>query len=338
MKVFYFKEDIRNVTELYYTIMLSALSNVGVELCELKKSASLSVLKIPRSQYVLATTLKAFIILYVLGYRNIIYWFQGITPEEDYMTYHSILRKMLFTWAEKRAVKYSKYRIGVSTYLFEHYEKKYGIAISKDSVFIMPCFNASSINKQNFYNLEKYKNNIFCYAGGMQAWQGFDKIVEIYKHVEERFPNVFFKVLSKDIEAAKRIIERYGIKNYSIYNVPQDKMDEELSSCKFGFIVREDNIINNVATPTKLGTYVGNGVIPIFTPAIRSFYDMSKKYKYLCCINDNDGSFKEIEALMEDEISPDTLYDEYKEIFDNYYNKEKYIQELSKYLSPLSSL
>ena len=334
MKVYYFIEDIRNVTELYYNIMLDALSRVGVELCGLKKSASLSVLRIPKSQYILATSLKSFIILYLLGYRKFIYWFQGITPEEDYMVHHVAWRRALFTWAEKRALKYSKYRIGVSKYLFEHYENKYGIEIDKDTVFIMPCFN-SNLNKKSFYSSDKYKNNIFCYAGGMQVWQGFDKIIEIYKQVEKVCPNVFLKVLSKDVETATKIIQKFNINNYSINNVSQNEMDNELSTCKFGFIVREDNIINNVATPTKLGTYVGNGVIPIFTPAIKSFYDMSKKYNHLCCITDTDNAYKDISIFMDENISPDTIYKEYEEIFDCYYNKEYYVSELSKYLTPL---
>ena len=331
MTVHYFKVDVRNVTEMYYDVILSAIKKNGIEIKEHARCSYIQGLDIPKSDYILVTSVQYFLKLYVWGHRNFIYWFQGITPEECLMSTGSKFNYHLFSFIEKLALKTTKYKIGVSKYLFEHYEKKYRFKFKPDELFVMPCFN-SVINKESFYYPQKYEKNIFCYAGGMQAWQGFEDIVKIFKKMEKEDKQSFLKVLSKDKEGAKAVLEKYGITRYSLNCVPQEEMDNELAECKFGFIIREDNIINNVATPTKLGTYIGNGVIPIFTPAVKAFVDLCKQYNYLCCV-DYHNPMEALRPYLECRISPNEISQAYQKLYSEYYDKEMYIDKMSKFLT-----
>lgn len=329
MKVYYYKGDLRNVTAFYYGIIIAALRKKNVEVIELGKFSFGELRTIAKSDYFLATDLMTFLRLYLCGRRNFIYWFQGITPEESFMMSGSKWKRWKYSFLEKQALKTVQYKIGVSEYLFQHYEHKYGLKFNKKELFIMPCFN-SDFNEHSFTTPEKYEKNIFCYAGGMQAWQGFELIAWIFKEVEGKYPNAFLKVLSKDIPEAERVLSKYGIKNYSVGFVAQEEMDDALAECKFGFIVREDNIVNNVATPTKLGTYIGNGLIPIFTPAIKTFADLSHQYNFLCCV-DMDKPLLAIEPYIKMDINRGEIQKEYKRLFEDYYNKDLYIKELTSY-------
>lgn len=334
MTVYYFKEDCRNVTEYYYNIILDALKKKGVKCEVLDKCTFKTVKNIHKKDYVLATTLKAFLILYITGVRNFIYWYQGITPEENYLMLQSKRRYYLYSYLEKLSLKVVRYKIGVSTFLFKHFEDKYNLKIDYNTVFIMPCFN-SQLNEESFKTPGKYEKNTFCYAGGTQAWQGFDKILEIYKGLEQSRDDVFLKIYSKDIDVAKRLIEKSNIKHYSVDCVPQSQMDSALADCKFGFIIREDDIINNVATPTKLGTYLANGVIPIFSDTIYSFRELAGKYKYLGCISNEANPVVQIAKLMDEKLQCDMILQAYKEIFGTYYNKEKYITEMTVFFDEI---
>lgn len=331
MTVYYFKEDCRNVTEYYYNIILDALKQRGVECKVLDKCDFKTARTISKDDYVLATTLKSFIILYVLGRRNFIYWYQGITPEEVFLMSGQKWKFYVNSFIEKLSLKTIKYKIGVSNYLFEHFEKKYKIKIDRNTVFIMPCFN-SELNEKSFSFPGKYEKNVFCYAGGTQAWQGFDEILRIYADLENKRDDVFLKIYSKDIDSAKRMIEEANIMHYSINCVPQSEMDNALADCKFGFIIREDSIINNVATPTKLGTYLANGVIPIYSSTVHSFRDLANSYKYLCCVENGASVANQIIAFMEKTFNAEEIYKEYKHLFADYYNKEKYVRELHSFL------
>ena len=331
MTVCYFKEDCRNVTEYYYNIIIDALKQRGVECKVLDKCDFKTARTISKDDYVLATTLKSFIILYLLGRRNFIYWYQGITPEEVFLMSGQKWKFYVNSFIEKLSLKTIKYKIGVSNYLFEHFEKKYKIKIDRSTVFIMPCFN-SELNENSFKTPGKYEKNVFCYAGGTQAWQGFDVILRIYAEIEKLRDDVFLKIYSKDIDSAKRMIEAINIKNYSIDCVPQSEMDNALADCKFGFIIREDSIINNVATPTKLGTYLANGVVPIFSSTIYSFRDLANKYKYLCCV-ENKNAVDCIIRLLNENIKEEKVKEEYKDIFSSFYSKNNYITKLGLFLS-----
>ncbi len=332
MTVYYFKEDCRNVTEFYYGIILSAVRNKGIPCKELEKCDFKTARTIPKEDYVLATTLKSFIILYLLGRRNFIYWYQGITPEEVFLMSGQKWKYHVNSFIEKLSLKTVKYKIGVSKYLFEHFEEKYKMNIDKASVFIMPCFN-SELNEASFKTPGKYEKNVFCYAGGTQAWQGFDEILRIYGEIEKKRDDVFLKIFSKDMDTAKRMIEKVHLKHYSVGCVPQSEMDNALADCKFGFIIREDSIINNVATPTKLGTYLANGVIPIFSSTIHSFRDLAQQYDYLCCVENGEDVASQITSFMENTFYSVDVYNEYKRLFSDHYNTKSYVSKLEQFIS-----
>ncbi len=327
MTVYYFQEDIRNVTELYYTIIIKALNRSHAHCIPLNKCSFRSALSIPRSDFVLVTTLPSFLILYLTGHRNFIYWYQGVAPEENYQILKSKWRYHIYSYLEKKSLKIVKYKIGISSFLFDHFESKYKCSLNRKYVFVMPCFN-SELNESSFNSPTKYEHNVFCYAGGIQAWQGFDEILRIYEQIESQGGDVFLKIYSKDLSLAESIINNTGIKNYSLECVSQDKIDFALSDCKFGFIIRDNTVINNVATPTKMGTYLANGVIPIFSSSIWSYNCLSKKYGYLCCV-EGCNVMDKIKELMDKKIEKDQILKEYKRLFFEYYNKQKYIEELS---------
>lgn len=331
MNVIYFRKDINNVTGYYYDIIFDALTKNGYHIDPLDNdSYSLIVKSINKDDYILVTSLFTFIKLYLLGYRNFIYWFQGVSPEENYVLLHSKLRFRIYSLIEKIALKNIRYKIGISSYLFHHFEKKYNIVIDRDTTFIMPCFNAG-INKDHFFIPGKYKNNTFCYAGSMRAWQGFDNILDYYSKIEQLHPDVSFRIYTSDIGIAKEKVLKSGIRNYSIGCVPIEEVDNVLSECKFGFLLREDTIINNVATPTKLGSYLGNGLIPIFSSAIHAYRDLAADYSFLCCLNEMDDT-QTIERFLTEDIRPEDVFNEYSSIFNSYLNREEYVKKLQEFL------
>ena len=331
MRVFYFQKDINNVTGYYYDILFESLNKNGHNIKALDNDAySLIAKSIKKDDYILVTSLFTFFKLFVLGYRKFIYWFQGVSPEENYVLMHSKLRYYIYSFIEKLAIKKVEYKIGVSRYLFNHFERKYNMEIDEDTTFIMPCFNAD-IKKEHFFIPGKYENNTFCYAGSMRAWQGFDNILNFYSKIERLHPNVFFKIYTSDEEIAKEKVQKSGIRNYSIGCVPIDKVDDVLSDCKFGFLLREDTIINNVATPTKLGSYLGNGLIPIFTSAIHAYRDLAKENSYLCCLNKLDDT-QSLERFLTSDIKPEDIYNEYSSIFNTYFSRKEYVIRLQEFL------
>ena len=89
-------------------------------------------------------------------------------------------------------------------------------------------------------------------------------------------------------------------------------------------------MINQVATPTKLANYLGNGVVPIFTDTIKAYADIAKEYEHLYCFGDTDKDIV-IDKALHDVIAPDDLEKEYRIVMDKFFNPQKYSELLSKY-------
>lgn len=329
--IYYFKKDVRVVTGYYYDIILDGLKLNGHEVKELATHSAPEVKKLPKDTYFLITSFDTFVYLYFKGFRNFIYWYQGIVAEEDYLRTKSKFRRLAFSIVEKFSLKKVKYPICVSKYQVQFYEQKYHLSL--DNCFVMPCFNGG-FNKDNFYIENKYKKNVFCYAGGIQAYQGFNLILETYKEIENNYPDTFLKIYTFDLEKAKNILNQYKIKNYSVERVSQEEVDGVLAKCKFGFLIRDNNIINQVATPTKLANYLGNGVIPVFTNTIKAYADIAKDYEHLYCFGQNDKTIV-IEKALNCEIEPSELEKEYRDVMDKYFNPHSYADKLAQYFTGL---
>lgn len=330
--IFYFKEDVRIVTGYYYGIILDALKSKGYNNSEIDGYKNPVVTKLPKDSWFLITSLKSFFYLYIRGYRNFVYWFQGIIPEEDYWRTKSRLRRFCFASLERLAWKKIPYKICVSKYQVEHYNRKYG-KVSAASYYVMPCFNAE-FHKENFYIPGKYEKNIFCYAGGVQTYQGFDAILKTYKYIESHYKNTILRIYTFDQEKARKLIEAEGIKNYSLDCVSQEQVSKVLSECKFGFLIRDNNIVNQVATPTKLCDYLGNGVIPIITNTVRAYADIAQHYEHLYCFGESNKE-QVIDAALTNEVNAADLEIEFKNIMDEYFNPEKFREELCKFFKGL---
>lgn len=305
----------RTVTEYYVQVILSAFHYKGYESHEvtIKEAGNLD-----RNSLVLVLDSENFVKLYIRGFRKLIVWIQGAWPEESYMRNHSRLRFWLQSKMEKFTLRHTKLCFLVSREQLRHYQRKYQINI-EEKVYIMPCYNCE-IDKKSFYYEGKYENDVFCYAGGTAVWQCFRETLELYKKIEDKKPDVTLRLFTKDKELAEKYIKEIGIRNYAISFVKPSELPLYLAQCKYGFIIRQEDVVNNVATPTKLSTYLSCGLIPIMTDAVKDFVELFSDRQY--AVISNKSLDREVLKFTDRKIAANDVYSEYKEIFDTYYNND----------------
>ena len=189
----------------------------------------------------------------------------------------------------------------------------------------------NNINKNKFNN----ENINFTYIGGLSKWQCIEETLKIYKEIENNNENVFLKFLTPDISEGKKLLEEYQIKNYEVKYVDNSLLSEELRNVKYGFLIRKEDPINYVSTPTKLSTYLSNGIIPITT---KNIYDINKlmqdkEYKIFIDLNEDIKTIaKKIIDADKNIKDEENMITEYNNIFNEYYNEDNYIKQLSKCL------
>ncbi len=262
------------------------------------------------------------------GYGKVVLWVQGAAAAESYMRRKSLLRYIVLSIIEFFGLKFADLVLFVSQTMQEYYEKRFKIKIKNS--YIMPCFN-NEIDEKYFHTPEKYENNVFIYAGSLAPWQCFEPTVRFYKEIEDKVENSSFRVLVKDHETAKAILDKYEVKNYSLGFVPQSEIGNEMAKAKFGFCLREDSVVNRVATPTKLSTYIAHGVMPIYSSYLVDFSRQSAKCPYCFCVDHNaSGSGKLIVDACRKKISGENVLSAYSELFGDYFSKAYHEKKLSE--------
>lgn len=261
--------------------------------------------------------------------QRFIMWFQGIRPEESFTVHHSKLRSGLLEAIEWIILRKAEFFFFVSSYMKEHYEKKYKIDLS-GKYYIMPCSN-EEFHEEAFSEPDKYNNNVFCYAGAINTWQCVDETLALYKKIESCVKNTKLLLLVRDREKAMEMLTKHEIHNYEIDFVPVSELSQRLSQVKYGFIVREDIELNRVATPTKMSTYMVNGIIPIISECLFGLSEIAGDSPYIVRLKDNQDSMAILEH-MKLAINGASVYDEYLAIYRQSYDREVQIQRFMNLL------
>ena len=208
--------------------------------------------------------------------------------------------------------------------MLEYYRKKYGY--NKNNYIIMPCFN-DQIKDDAFVD-SKYKNPTFVYAGNLAGWQCFPQTVELFKTIKSTIPAATLTVYKPDQEKAKAILSERGVEAMVKY-VPYTQLAQEIKCYKYGFLIREDDPVNNVATPTKMCNYLANGIIPIYSNVIGDFKEELASLKYSVPLGSRYEGIEKLFELEKTEIKATDVKTDYMKVFASYYSEENYVNMIS---------
>lgn len=322
------KRSLNDATNYYVDIIKDCICNCGYKFNTTHKLSEISspdlIFTITEGYYFYAKIRFPFV--------KTIYWAQGVDAEEVKMngltTLQNKFRYVFRYFTENLAVNSSDILFVVSEKMRDFFAKEYGYNVKKNNNIIMPCFN---LELSKDFNLSQYHSPTFVYAGNTSVWQCVDKMLAVYSLVEKRIERTKLVILSADKDAFEKAIKEYRIKSYEIKYIPYKELNNELHKYKYGFLLREDHIVNNAATPTKMNSYLSNYVIPIYSNAVDDFAKNINIGEYTimaqCPLNEVDicEQIFEFETTEHDFTS---LMTEVEKIFNNHYNREKYKKEI----------
>ncbi len=314
------------VLKEYLDVIANALAAVGYE-CEYVKDLT----GIDKRHLIVFPMGKDAFKYYLKGYHRIILWQQGATGAESFMRHSSKFRRAVLNFMDCFAMRKAKMIFFVSRYMQEYYEKLAKTDFAHKA-YLMPCFNETA--DEELLARKDYAQKVFTYVGSLDLWQCFEETVAIYAEIEKRIPDAFFKVLTFQTEKAETILKQHGIRNYSVACVPKEQVKSELEKATYGFIIRRDILVNRVATPTKISSYLSAGVLPIYSTCLRDFHAKAEGKAFACALNPGEG----VEGLVDfinGGVDKDTVVSEIKHLFDTYYSAENHVKNSTAMLQNL---
>ena len=318
------KGDRNDATSFYLDIIRDAIIRAGdiVEYIE-------NISDIHLGDNVVTITPKAFwMVKESRKTKLILHWFQGVAPEEvsfyTYAIWKKLLMRKVYSWLEYFTLRKSDFNFFVSNGMMQHYARKYGYM--NNNYFIMPCFNQSLL--LDAFTDEKYERPTFVYTGSLSKWQCFEPMLLLYKKIKARLPLATLTIYTKEREKAIFLLRKYDV-DAEIKYVSYQQLAMELKEYKYGFILRENNIVNNVATPTKMNSYLASGVIPIYTDVIDDYRKNLSCLEYVIPLGIDNSGIEKLFSFECDKMRGKDVLKDYENIFMKYYNRDLYVDKIS---------
>ncbi|WP_312326633.1 glycosyltransferase [Stenotrophomonas sp.] len=191
----------------------------------------------------------------------------GVVPEEFRM-HHDYFNAVKYERLEEVAFANAGRVVVVSGVMQKYLERKYQNHVPPQFVHfpMFPSFVPFLGEKDN-------PKPIAVYAGGLHKWQQPEKTLRSMIAAQEHCTSYF---LSPDPETAAEIAAEIDPDNVVVFDsMSHDALMRFYRKCDFGYILREDSIVNNVACPTKIVEYLANGIVPIIdSDQIGDFSDL----------------------------------------------------------------
>lgn len=202
----------------------------------------------------------------------------GVVPEEEQYRGRKF-RALYLRFVEWFLFHRIKVAICVTKAMENEYRVKYKWAKCKFLIYgIVPvnlCNDRYDV-KLGDYHSDKIE---IIYSGGVQKWQNINLMLNTIK--QNLFSNVHYTILTGDMEFVKQKAKLLGIKERDLLvtSCEPSELSSYYAKAHYAFILRDDNIVNRVANPTKLIEYLFYGLTPIvLSPWIGDYVDMGYDY------------------------------------------------------------
>lgn len=199
----------------------------------------------------------------------------GAVPEEEFL-YRKFESSAFFGDIEELVVKKAQYLFCVTEAMHQHLKQKYGKNMRAKVVILPILHEVSSPDPKAVLNSKTGHNTLAVYAGGIFKWQNIDQMVEII----QQNTSAKYEIYTPNVSGFWKIYGNKNRKNVKVATVSPQELKSKIYPCAdYGFVLRDDIVVNNVACPTKISEYLEYGIIPIVkSENIGDFVALGMKY------------------------------------------------------------
>lgn len=207
----------------------------------------------------------------------------GVCPEEELLYSNNRIIWFLYRIVEHVVFSKSLAVICVTNKMKQHFEKRYPKYRGEYIIYsILPNTIPTKINTNE---LNEYKNDKIInviYSGGIAAWQNIDLMLSYISKLP--FGMCKITLLVSNPSFIKEKIKKMNIirNDLIVDSVQPEELCVFYKNADYAFVLRDDNIVNNVANPTKIVEYLSYGIIPIvLSENIGDYKDRGYEYVFV---------------------------------------------------------
>lgn len=240
---------------------------------------------------------------------KLLYDNRGVFIEEEIEKGHwsrDSVKVLLFKFLEKQLIHRCNHIIVVSRVFKQYLTQKFILLMPDLEKKITIINNKTKLLPPDIsLNIESYKNSdkIFAiYSGSGAIWQNIAELSKLIQIAEERFPELYFKVISYDLVSILEQFKSYSINKDRVEFVQAASVEVQklLIAGNFGVLLRNNNLINKVSSPLKFAEYLAAGLPVLVSRGVGDTEDIIQKYQ-IGVIHDSDHeiSLRKMLKLLE---------------------------------------
>lgn len=180
----------------------------------------------------------------------------GVVPEEFRM-HNDFFSAALYEKEERLAVQKAGVVIVVTEAMKQYLQQKFRGALKAKTVSfpIFPKFTPTLATRPLINGAP-----VVVYAGGLHKWQQVPKMIDAIIKTADRCNHRFY---CPEPQLVKDMLPPELVGVVTVESKTHAELMTHYPECHYGFILREDIIVNRAACPTKLVEYLAMGIVPI---------------------------------------------------------------------------
>lgn len=151
---------------------------------------------------------------------------------------------------------------------------------SRNSFSVVPCcvdLEPFRKAREDRYNVRKEHGMedrfVVCYCGSLEAYQLPDQSLRVFKLIQQHCPRAFFFAITTHPERMWIEIEKAGMdsKQVRVVSAAPKDVPRLLAAADVGLLLRDQSVVNKVASPLKFAEYIAAGVPAVMTPNLGDY-------------------------------------------------------------------
>lgn len=209
--------------------------------------------------------------------------YHGVVPEEFRDFTCRNMGKMNYDYLKKMestVIKNVDEIICVSNEFKDYIIKNFNY--DKENIYVIPsCVPINYLNYNPDIRREIRKNlnidnkKVIVYAGSVVAYQCVNEMISLFKNIVDIDRNYFFLFLvaNNSIDFIKQKFKQNLIdeESFLVATVPHKNIFDFYSASDYGIVIRNNSLVNRVASPTKILEYLSTGLPLIITDNVGDF-------------------------------------------------------------------
>ena len=127
---------------------------------------------------------------------------------------------------------------------------------------------------------------VVVYSGGVGGYQCTNELITLFKHIHEKDKSIQFLLLTGNLQYVQDKMRSIGLDEgcVKMLKCAPTEVSAYLQTADVGVILRDDDMVNRVASPVKIGEYLSSGLGIIVSPWIGDVGKMlaSETFAYMC--------------------------------------------------------